>query len=98
MKLDWNTVGREHVERACELVLEGKHGPRSQAKGIFVVSKGQQLPAKHVLRLAYLLANGMPMETKLTFSSGEGTTRRLRGMGFEVAHQAKTPAADSVTD
>ena len=98
MKLDWNTVGREHVDQACKLVREGKHAPRAQAKGIFLVSKGERLPAKHVLRLAYLLANNMSLDTKLKFSSGEGTVRRLRNMGFEVAHQTTSQATDTVTD
>lgn len=84
MSLDWNRIKPEHVTRACELVMIGEYAPRARAKGIFVIFRDQRLPAKHVLRLACLLANGMPLNSKLRFSSGDGTIGRLRRLGFNA--------------
>ena len=78
MALNWNAVRAEHVARACDLLLTGQHRPKAQAKGLLVTYKGQSLPAKHMLRLAYCLANGLPLESKLKFASGEGTLARLK--------------------
>jgi hypothetical protein len=80
--LNWRSVRAEHVARACDLLLTGQHRPKAQAKGLLVTYQGQQLPAKHVLRLAYCLANGLPLESKLKFSSREGTLARLKALGF----------------
>lgn len=99
MALNWNSVRAEHVARACDLLLTGQHRPKAQAKGLLVTYKGQSLPAKHVLRLAYCLANGLPLESKLKFSSGEGTLARLKTLGFPAerkraeAFAAASPAA-----
>jgi hypothetical protein len=85
MTLDWKTVRSEHVAKACQLVASGT-SPRAKAKGIFVLRNGARLPAKHVLRVAYCIANGLPLNSTLKFSSGEGTVSRLRGLGFEVEY------------
>jgi hypothetical protein len=82
MALNRDSVRAEHVARACDLLLIGQHRPKAQAKGLLVTYQGQSLPAKHVLRLAYCLANGLPLESKLKFSSGEGTLARLKALGF----------------
>jgi hypothetical protein len=82
--LNWATVRREHVNRACELVLSGQRPARAKAKGLFVTFEGHNLPAKHVLRVAYLLANNLSVETEVRFASGEGTMRRLGVLGFTV--------------
>jgi len=100
MALNWNSVRAEHVARACDLLLTGQHRPKAQAKGLLVTYKGQSLPAKHVLRLAYCLANGLPLESKLKFSSGEGTLARLKGLGFPAERKgagAAAPAGREVT-
>lgn len=84
MALDWKTVKAEHVAKACELAASGESLPRPKAKGIFVIRNGERLPAKHVLRLAYCVAHGLPLSTPLKFSSGESTVSRLRSLGFDV--------------
>lgn len=84
MALNWDTIQAQHVRLACEMVASGQHAPRAKAKGIFVVHDGQRLPAKHVLRLAYLVANNMPLDASLKFSSGEGTINRLKSLGLTV--------------
>lgn len=84
MALDWSTVKREHVIRACELLVSGEHRPRVQAKGLFVLFGGQKLPAKHALRVAYCLANQLGLDANVRFASGEGTVRFLQGLGFAV--------------
>src|SRR5262245_27564262 len=89
VSLNWNSVAAEHVAKACDLVAAGQSRPRAGAKGLFVTYKGRQLPAKHVLRVAYQLANKLPLESVVKFSSGEGTIQRLRKLGYEVD---RTPA------
>ena len=84
MSLNWKTVRASDVEQACQLVESGTQRARTSSKGIFLIRNGQRLPAKHVLRLAYCIANGLPPSSKLKFSSGDGTISRLRGLGFEV--------------
>ena len=84
MSLNWKTVGASDVEQACGLVESGQQATRTPAKGIFLIRNGQPLPAKHVLRLAYCIANKLPLDAKLKFSSGDGTINRLRSLGFEV--------------
>ena len=88
MALNWNTVKAEHVKQACDLVATGQRAPRSTAKGLFVSHNGRDLPAKHVLRLAYLLANNLSLDNELRFASGEGTLNRLRALGFTVTRSA----------
>jgi len=84
MGLNWSTVQRGHVTRACELLLTGQHRPRVSAKGLFVIFQDQRLPAKQVVRLAYCLANDIPLSTNLKFASGESTLKHLLKLGFQV--------------
>lgn len=98
MALSWNIVTAEHVRQACELVATGESAPRTKAKGIFVVHRGKRLPAKHVLRTAYLLAKGSPLDTELRFSSGESTVQRLRRLGFEVIREDGAATSSKVGD
>ena len=91
MPLNWDSVTAEHVRRACDLVVSGQQPPRAKAKGLFITYQGHVLPAKHVLRLAYLLANHMSLESDVRFASGEGTIKLLRGLGFTVARGAMQP-------
>jgi hypothetical protein len=90
MALNWDLVRAEHVREACVLVASGQHAPRSTAKGLFVSHDGRELPAKHVLRLAYLLAHRLPLDSSLRFASGEGTLSRLRALGFAVTRASRT--------
>ena len=84
MALNWNTVKAEHVARACQELREQNIPLRSKTRGISILFEGEFLPAKQVIRLAYLIANDMPLDTKLKFTSGESTVTRLRKLGFEV--------------
>ena len=84
MSLNWRSVRASDVEQACQLVESGQQPTRTPSKGIFLIRNGNRLPAKHVLRLAYCIANKLPLDSKLKFSSGDGTINRLRGLGFEV--------------
>ena len=90
MALDWSTIKSEHVTKACELIVKGSQVPRVGAKGLCLAYQDQRLPAKHVVRLAYCLANGLSFESKLKFASGEGTIRLLHGLGFEVVRLSST--------
>jgi hypothetical protein len=84
MALDWTSIKPQHAEAACEALLRGEHRPRVTAKGLFVLYRNQYLPAKHVLRIAYCMANNLPLDKSIKFSSGEGTLRRLTDLGLQV--------------
>ena len=92
MGLNWKSVKAIHVTQACETLLKSA-GPRAKPQGLIVTYKDKQLPAKVILRMAYCLANNIPSETKLKFSSGEGTIHRLRSLGFQ-AERLQAPVAE----
>lgn len=83
MALDWKSVTAAHVSQACEALLHPAGGA-APPRGLIVNYKDSKLPAKAVLRLAYCLANNIPAETKLKFSSGEASLQRLRALGFQA--------------
>jgi hypothetical protein len=84
MSLNWRTVRASDVEQACSLVETGQQTTRVPAKGIFLIHNGRPLPAKHVLRLAYCIANKLPLDSQLKFASGDSSINLLRSLGFEV--------------
>jgi hypothetical protein len=94
LALNWESVNAADVRRACEMIADGQHRPRAGAKGIFVTWQGKLLPAKHVLRVAYLLANRMSPNAPLKFASGEGTILRLRKLGFDVSRTSTKANGD----
>jgi hypothetical protein len=96
MALDWKSVRSEHVRQACELVASGKCRVRGKAKSLFVSYEGQVLPAKHVMRLAFLVAKGLPLESDVRFASGESTAKFLRELGFVVTRSERDSNSDSV--
>ena len=83
MGLNWKSVNAVHVTQACEALLKSA-GAGAKPRGLIVSYKGKQLPAKVILRMAYCLANKVPPETKLKFSSGEGSLQLLRSLGFHA--------------
>ena len=91
MALNWNAVRAEHVTRACEHLIGAGHVSRAKAKGLIVTFKGASLPAKEVLRVAYLFANGLPPDGKLKFTSGQGTIDRLTALGFSADRLGSDP-------
>jgi hypothetical protein len=50
------------------------------------------------MRTAYLLANNMRLDTKLKFSSGESTVKRLRNLGFQVERRGDSGTAAEQVD
>jgi hypothetical protein len=54
-----------------QVLWENSLPPTSGFERLIVIYKDSQLPAKIILRLAYCLANNIPSDTKLKFSSGE---------------------------
>ncbi len=83
MALNWKSVKAAHVSQACETLSKSAR-PGPQSRGLIITYKYRKLSAKAVLRMAYCLANNMPAEAKLKFSSGEGTLQRLRSLGFQA--------------
>jgi hypothetical protein len=94
MGLNWKSVKAARVTQACEAVLNSA-GPGKKPRGLIVPYKNKQLPAKVILRMAYCLANNIPSETKLKFSSGEGSLQFLRSLGFRAERlQTNHPIAE----
>ena len=83
MGLNWKSITANHVTEACEALLSSPSA-RAKPRGLIVTYKGNQLPAKIVLRMAYRIANSVPSETQLKFSSGEGSLQLLRSLGFQA--------------
>jgi hypothetical protein len=94
MGLNWKSVKAAHVTQACEAFLKSA-GPEPKPRGLVVTYKDKQLPAKAILRMAYCLANSIPSETKLKFSSGEGSLQLFQSLGFRAERlQTNHPVAE----
>jgi hypothetical protein len=76
----FENVTRKHVEQALR-ELAPAAGPSGGS--YFVRFEGVELPAKRVLREAYLHANGVPISAQ-EFSGGLYSARILSQLGFEV--------------
>jgi hypothetical protein len=94
MGLNWKSVQAVHVSQACETLLRSTD-TRSTPRGLIVTYREKQLPAKTILRMAYCLANNIPSETKLKFSSSESSLQLLRSLGFQAD---RLQAIDSVEE
>ena len=92
MKIDWHLVRAEHVEKACELTLGGQYPARAKVRRIVVRIRDADPPAKHLLRLAYCLAKGMPLDAEVKFTSGDGTISLLKRLGFDVQRREEQSA------
>lgn len=92
MALNWKSVTADHVKAAFKQVGAAKSGNRSS--GLVIFEGERALSAKEVLRVSYLLANRLPPNTALKFSSGDGTLKVLQNLGFraERIEKAKGPA------
>jgi hypothetical protein len=88
MALNWKSVAAEHVREAL-LIVSAKRSTDCVV-GIVIIGQGRRLPAKEVLRTAYQLANGLPSDAKVKFSSGDGTLNVLRSLGFQAERIEKT--------
>jgi len=92
MKMKWASVKAHHVSQACDALIKSMVSPKPG--GLVVIYKNQKLPVKAVLRLAYCLANDIPTETRIKFSSGENSLTLLRSLGFSAERlQTKDSAA-----
>jgi hypothetical protein len=87
MALDWKSVKREHVEKACNEVAATATSKRTAR--IVLWHAQQPLPAKEVMRVAYRLANALPAGAELRFSSGDATINVLQRLGFQVERLPK---------
>ena len=80
MAMNWKSVSAEHVRAAIAEVAAARTHDR--ATGLLLLDGDRALPAKEVLRTAYRLANKLPAESAVKFSSGDGTLNILRQLGF----------------
>jgi len=91
MALNWKSVSTEHVRAALKQVATSRSANR--LSGLVIIDGDRSLPAKEVLRIAYFLANKLPAEAKIEFSSGDGTLKVLRDLGF---HAERIEAAKKI--
>ncbi len=84
--MDWKSVKAVHVTKAYEPLLSSAD-PRAKARGLVVIYKDKQLPAKTILRTACCIANNIPSETKLKFASGEGSIQIMTRYDFYPSPQ-----------
>jgi len=82
MALNWKSITADHVNAALKQVGETRSGNRTS--GLIAFEVNRALPAKEVLRVAYQLANRLPVNTELKFSSGDGTLKVLQNLGFRA--------------
>jgi hypothetical protein len=87
--LNWNSVTADHVRAAIKQVSGSK--TTNKESGLVIVDGDRTLPAKEVLRIAYRLANRLPSDASLKFSSGDGTLHVLAKLGF-VAERRVPPS------
>jgi hypothetical protein len=86
----FSKIEREHIEQACQhLVANGASGKAAGA--YFVLYKGQELPAKGVIREAFRFANQREIDAR-KFSGGQFVARILTRVGFEVVVHGATDA------
>lgn len=84
MGLDWSKLHAEHVAGACALLAQGRVKSAAREKGLFVIFEGHRLSAKQVAKLAYCIANSLPLDAPVKFASGDGTLKRLEALGAKV--------------
>jgi hypothetical protein len=87
MALNWKSVSADHVKAALKQVGAAKSGNRTS--GLIIFEGERALPAKEVLRVSYQLANRLPADAKLKFSSGDGTLKILQDLGFRTERVEK---------
>ena len=80
MKIDWNSITREHVLKAIDLFIKEEINYPG-AKSTFLLYNGKKLPAKHIRGMAYKVAYGKEI-SKQEFSGGKETARFFEKLGF----------------
>ena len=84
--LNWKSVTADHVREALRHVLASR--TTNRASGLIVIEGGRAVSAKEVLRVAYRIANQLPADAEIRFSSGDGTLNVLRNLGFTASRIA----------
>jgi hypothetical protein len=79
--LNWKSVTAEHVREAMQHVGASKAKKNGMSR-LVLIDGSRMYSAKEVLRVAYRLANKLPRDSVVKFSSGDGTLNVLRKLGF----------------
>ncbi len=85
MDFDERVIERRHVENAINRYCRErpKHSP---ARSAFLLWKGEELPAKYILRLSFQDATGL-MPKPETLTGGEASIRVLTDLGFKTRYE-----------
>jgi len=84
--LNWKSVTADHVREALRLVLTSR--ATNRLSGLLLIEGERAVSAKEVLRVAYRIANKLPADADVKFSSGDGTINVLRNLGFNATRVA----------
>ena len=85
MIFDERQLEKKHIIRAIERYIaeRPKHYP---ARSAFLLVKGEKLPAKHILKMAFEEQTGlMPKSEQLT--GGRASVRVLKNLGFDSIYE-----------
>ena len=82
-----------HIQEAVRLIIRDGVPPRRRSRGYCLVTKGEHLPPKYTIALAYQVATGRLL--KVRFWGGRESNEFLRLRGFTVK---KCPCGGSVRD
>lgn len=91
MALNWKSVTAEHVRQACAEVASV--APHRHAT-IVVWHDEHALPAKGVMRVAYRIANRLPRDAEVRFSSGDAILNVLHRLGFRAERLSDAQGAE----
>jgi hypothetical protein len=80
--LNWKSVTADNIREAMKQVGASKFANRKL--GLVLIDKSNVYLAKEILRVAYRLANKLPRDSVVKFSSGDGTLNVLTKLGFDA--------------
>jgi hypothetical protein len=84
--VNWKSISTDHVRESIRRVAA--ESKKDRESGLVILANQRVLSAKEVLRMAYRIANNLPEDAPIKFSSGEGTLSVLRELGFSVERRA----------
>ncbi len=87
MDFDERVIEHKHVDAAIERYCRErpKHHP---ARSAFVVSNGEKLPAKQILRMAFEIATEVWPRSE-TLTGGKASVRVLKKLGFDAVYEKR---------
>jgi hypothetical protein len=88
MDYRFKRIASEHILRACDEIVHGKHRDFANSTRYSVVHEGCHLPPKAVISRAYFHTTGtpLPVQGEGSFSGGAQSNDFLRNHGFTIVN------------